>query len=378
MSYLYPSKLEGSNPTTSTVRSAYGPFNLKVDEDALGFEIEAEATALPSNDDVTKMRPSFWKRVSDGSLRATDEYPEVGEFISKSTVAFGDTDKALKQLDKAFKAVKAKFNGASSRTSVHLHVNVQHLTLNQLGCFMTLAYLVEPILCRFNGPKRESNLFCLQAIDSDDCVERFMEAMLTRRSDGSSKYSATNWAPLFNVRGKSPYGTVEFRMGAGIKEKASDCKDFVDIVKEIFTISKSFETPNEIIEMVSIRGATPFMRHYLPLLHSCVIGFYEDEYSYEEDIYEALRIAQPIAYDILWESYGETLKDKSKKKGWSWADMHVGDHYNGRTTAAPHVIDPVENYFARLNPTPALTRATVTLGEYQAYLNTPATTLDEE
>ena len=99
----------------------------------------------------------------------------------------------------------------SDRTSVHVHVNVQDFTPNQLATLVLLYQLFERLLFNFVSEERRSNIFCVpwyQAGITNDLVNR-IESWDYFHLYTWQKYTALN---LLAIEQK---GTVEYRMLEG-------------------------------------------------------------------------------------------------------------------------------------------------------------------
>ena len=120
-----------------TIRDLFGLYPVKK-EKQIGIEIEMEGRHL-------NLPPSsipLWEKENDGSLRG-----ESIEYKLKQPLPLSKIDHAFKQLTKSAKDNEAKFN-PSLRCGIHVHINCQDLTENQV---QTLEKLTIP-LYRFRIP----------------------------------------------------------------------------------------------------------------------------------------------------------------------------------------------------------------------------------
>jgi hypothetical protein len=301
-----PEKLMTANPMKTLVREYFGPYPQKVTGTRFGLEIECESTndRFPSAEGS-----SFWTAVNDGSLRKADGSKAGGkEYISTQPFTFEECPKALKELDGFLSKARTKLK-PTIRTSVHVHLNTQHLTLSQLMCLFTVYYSVEPLLCRFNGYEREHNLHAVQAIHSPHLIYSLIEFAQSGRLDhGGLKYSALNWAPLYRR-----FGTIEFRAGRGIQKSALDCLPWIELVNEVQAMAARFDNPTDILLDLSSFGSVAFVKERLPKVYKACKNLYEDEAEFENTIMEAVRTAQPLCYDIDWSEYEPEAKIPGKK-----------------------------------------------------------------
>jgi hypothetical protein len=99
----------------------------------------------------------------------------------------------------------------SDRCSVHVHVNVQDMTFEQLKTLCLTYQTTERLLFRFIGENRENNIFCVPWYQAG-IANHFFNKLDARTMDSIrswSKYTALNLIPVHTQ------GTVEFRHMAG-------------------------------------------------------------------------------------------------------------------------------------------------------------------
>lgn len=176
---------------------------------AVGIEVEVENLV-----NFEGLRSTVWRTTEDGSLRNGGV-----EFVSKPTpanlvkLALNDLYTALKQ--------NCSF---SMRTSIHVHVNAQDMTRDQIKGLIALYTLCEQSLYRFIGRGRDRNIFCLPLYSSTILISG--EANFDRNMRRWNKYFGFNILPL------QQYGTVEFRHMAGTI-KADQVEQWIDIVTRL-------------------------------------------------------------------------------------------------------------------------------------------------
>lgn len=172
----------------------------------LGIEVEIE--------NVTRaVEIQGWRAVADGSLRNNGiEY--VSNPIRGQNVYY-----MLHRLLEELKAQNAKF---SERCSIHVHMNVRRLTVNQLVTLLMAYMVAEKSLYRFvqqAGFRRDRNIFCvpLQEGQHDLGLPYFLYLLRNGKANDAvsnihrhwKKYSGLNIIPV------STLGTVEFRHMGG-------------------------------------------------------------------------------------------------------------------------------------------------------------------
>lgn len=259
----------------------------------IGLEIECEGTNLYT----TPMR--WWGTHVDPSLRPCKGHDPV-EYTLKEPLSREDVTKALKYLEKGLKASAAEPD-LSYRTSVHVHLNVQNLTLKQILTFVSLYILFENVLTKFCGPTREGNLFCLRAPDAGYWLysinKMLVDQSLGSLCNDSNRYVACNLSSL------TKFGSVEFRALRGTIDREV-IEAWVDILLAILDFSKTIKDPYHVYRLY--RSTTP------ELLASSVLGHKLLSYL-NGDVCESLRIGGRYVIDIA-QAVPEWLEPKTKEE----------------------------------------------------------------
>lgn len=178
----------------------------------LGIEVEVEGVKVSK--ELLNLVTPIWGVTPDGSLRNNGV-----EFVSVPIRA-KYAHKSLELLRVALaKHSKYEF---SERTSIHIHMNVRRLTLEQLFVLLITYLVVEKSLFQFVercGVNRENNIFCVPITESKyhlnldktfkDWEVKAFEAFIENLMQGWKKYTALNLLPL------SDKGTIEFRHMGG-------------------------------------------------------------------------------------------------------------------------------------------------------------------
>ena len=172
----------------------------------LGIEIETER-----DKEYEYPRSKFWRCTRDGSLRKFGV-----EYILKSPVNLDEARQALDEFESFDN--KYKFDKDSVSTSVHVHVNMLNDTFKTMANFMVIYALSEPLLIRYSGPDRLSNLFCLPFRDAEGTLPYYTQMLSyiarnafnrVKINEEAVKYSALNCASLTKL------GTLEIRTFRG-------------------------------------------------------------------------------------------------------------------------------------------------------------------
>lgn len=163
----------------------------------LGIEVETENVHFWDQN-----ASPYWKIAEDGSLRNNGR-----EFISIPIKAFR-VENALTSL---FKYQLNKDIDFTERTSIHIHMNVRTMTLEQLKTMILLYIVFEKALFRYVDPERYNNIFCVplnETLFGEKLHTIFHSDLL---SISWLKYTALNLCPIFEK------GTIEFRHLHGTK-----------------------------------------------------------------------------------------------------------------------------------------------------------------
>lgn len=180
----------------STIFEIFGPRRT---EGVVGVEIEVEGVNLPQRG------IRGWKAVPDGSLRNGGI-----EYVTNGAITLKQLSEHLDVLKVNFAMMESQIADAH-RGSVHIHVNVQDKTPEQVFTTLFLWLMVESLWMERCGPTRNGNLFCMSSSGSGEILP-WARQFLARSRDGNwfqlwqrGKYSALNTDCIQN------FGSLEFR-----------------------------------------------------------------------------------------------------------------------------------------------------------------------
>lgn len=173
----------------------------------VGIEVECENVV------EHMITPFGWTATQDGSLRNRGL-----EFVS-FPVRGQNVYYLLHRLFAELKRIKAEF---TERTSIHVHLNVRRMSVEQLVTLLITYTVVEKTLYRFarrSGFSRERNIFCVPVQEGQNYLglpylmhllrENMVPQVLAEINRHWKKYSGFNILPV------STQGTVEFRQLGG-------------------------------------------------------------------------------------------------------------------------------------------------------------------
>lgn len=153
------------------------------------------------------------------------------EFISHPVWGTGITD-ALEEMDTILADLTPK---ATSRCSVHVHVNMLDLPLDTIAYLVELYTVYERQIFRMHANwDRENNPFCIPAYKSSGLqrsYSRLISSLRDKRRRLEGAYVGTKYAGM-NPNNLKSLGTLEFRhMGASVDTKA--ISEWIDILLQL-------------------------------------------------------------------------------------------------------------------------------------------------
>lgn len=210
----------------------------------VGIEIELEGEHLPR--DVNK----FWRVEYDGSLNDSGL-----EYVLTKPLSIKQAKYALSNLKGDFKHNKAVVDD-SVRAGVHVHINVQELTLVELYNFITLYVILEELLVKFCGKTRQGNLFCLRIKDAEYLMEMIKQSIeegnLSCLNTQMIRYSS------MNLNAISKYGSVEFRAMRG-SDNFGLIYTWAEMLLSLREYARKFDSPAQMISVISSGTVSSFL-----------------------------------------------------------------------------------------------------------------------
>lgn len=181
----------------------------------IGIEVETENVRAFHSD-----YSPYWKIAEDGSLRNSGR-----EFISVPIKAFR-VENALTTLFNNQVNEDIEF---TDRTSIHIHMNVRTMTLEQLKTMVLLYLVFEKAMFRYVNPERYENIFCVPLNETSFGENLHNLFHSDRLAINWSKYTGLNLCPIFEK------GTIEFRHLHGTK----NVKEIINWINLILCLKKA-------------------------------------------------------------------------------------------------------------------------------------------
>ena len=239
-----------------------------------------------------------WRTEGDGSLRG-----ENREWVLREPVDREAIDKVLSYLQG--KLSRSRLN-PSDRCGVHIHLNVQDLTLPEVIKIGALYYIFEQTLLRFCGEDRTGNLFCLGAKDAEFVLTRLEQGSLWSNfyegysylTRGNIRYAALNWSSL------NKFGSLEFR-SFRTPTDFSEIATWAKLLLKIKDRATHFKTLSQIVEEFSMVSFQEFFETTFEELAPTLLTDFS-----EEETYDGLRNIQHILYQEPYkESDAEDIEE---------------------------------------------------------------------
>lgn len=255
----------------------------------IGIEIEIEGDDLPHESKT-------WVKTQDGSLRGNS-----AEYVLRKPLDRKEAFDALDLLEDQYQRYGTVSNG-SIRESIHIHINVQDLTLLQFYNFLTMYLVLEEVLITFCGPQREGNLFCLRASDAKYLLKALKDLTVTKAfknfANDDFRYAAVNIVAV------PKYGSLEFRSMRGTTDFQA-VKTWIDLLLRVKNYSLEFDDPTAIIEAFSEGDYGLFVSQALGPLYA----LFSDRKDLNFLAKQGMRNAQTIAYAVDWKEYVGSIEN---------------------------------------------------------------------
>ena len=259
----------------------------------VGIEIEMEGNNL-----FVAPR-KWWRYAHDGSLRGNSL-----EWVLLEPLPREEIQAALDYL--VFNSKDSDLH-PSDRCGVHVHINVQDLSIRQMFVFAMLYLILEPLLMKWCGEDREGNLFCLRSGDAEGLILSMREALemgdLNVLNTDHLRYASLNFCALFK------FGSLEFR-GYGTPKNMMNIMKWVELLLAIKDASFRYRELPDLLEQLSGNGINQFMKNIFNEKQIRML-MHPDA---EVDVYDAVRRLQDVAYcrrgfmNEYWD--GKLAKDK--------------------------------------------------------------------
>ena len=256
----------------------------------IGIEIEMEGNGIAGGF-VGNPTGNLWTHAHDGSLRG-----ESIEMVLKQPIDRESVAPALRDLDSTLKKNNAIII-PSVRTGVHIHVNVQGLTMEQTFIFQLMWLLTENAMVGYCGEDRTGNLFCLRSTDAEVMLDKLHQAVLN--NEFKTLYTDELRYSAMNPKALCEYGSLEFRC-LKTPDRMVDIATWVSLLLKLKDYSVKLDNPVKLMGRISLEGADVIAQE---IFGELIIKFGVIDWT--EVLYDGLRRIQPIVYCRDWEIEAE-------------------------------------------------------------------------
>lgn len=212
-----------------------------------GMELEMEGGERFDSDMLRENVGTRWDLTVDHSLRG-------GVELVSNALSVGHLSAAIRR---AYDFVIPRGYGHSPRTGIHLHVNQQTRTLEEVLAFIAAYTLYEPMLLQRVGGDRWENVYCIPLCELGGSARRlraewdrehkptptgrWRRSVLQYMVRPWAKYTALNVLPLHDI------GTVELRMPP-FWEDVEHTLEFLQSVHEIQQFAEG-KSPEDVLRI---------------------------------------------------------------------------------------------------------------------------------
>lgn len=266
-----------------------------------------------------------WEVIQDGSLRNHGL-----EFKTHYGITSEIVEKALIDLFKDIPT--AEF---SARTSIHIHLDIRDLTVNQLTSLLYIYLLIEKLLYSFAGAKRYKNIFCVPLVDTN--FHTFLA-----QSDSTFGHYLGNWTKYcgLNLLPISGFGTIEFRQLRGTSNIATIMKwIYIILMLKKYVMKNSFASIEKTI--MSLNTTSTYRLFLAKIFRDKLLWFNNiDEKDLEEAVYfiKTSLYTSTISEDLKKEKDQLNMNFKQEKLEVSW-EKEKNTTWKGKIVTTKEIID---------------------------------------
>lgn len=277
-------------------------FKGTIKKGEIGLEIECEGVNLVQG------MIDFWLVHPDNSLRPHKGHPPQ-EYVLREPIDRKEVPKALKYLNR-----KLEESGSelvySHRTSVHVHLNCQRLTVKEIYQIWCLYTVFEEMLIEFSGPDRPGNLFCLSSKQAEYQVKVLEDAI--RMEDFNTLFNDNLRYTSCNMASLGKFGSIEFRSMRGSVDMTL-VQLWIDILTRLKDKALEFSDPQEIVKSFQTLGPDGFMNKVFGD-RSDITDIFRSLSDRQKKMWDGLRLMRDVAHAIpVWEAQKLSPKKEYKK-----------------------------------------------------------------
>jgi len=259
-------------------------YDLEKKQGEVGLEIECEGDRLPQHN------TNLWRSELDSSLKKAGSF----EYVLNNPLKRVEIPFALSELESAIKKNKGTID-ESVRAGVHVHLNVQELSIIQVFNLTVTYMILENLLVSYCGENRKGNLFCLRTSDAKYLSWMLLNAIKSKNI--TSLYTDNIRYASINFKALRQYGSIEFRAMRSTPNFAA-ISLWVDMLCKVKDYSVSVEHPEAIAYHFSELGPSNFVKHVLGNF-----DVFERNDEFVTMLRDGVNNAQDIAFAVNWNTY---------------------------------------------------------------------------
>lgn len=253
--------------------------NLPLPLELMGVELEYEDVIRRDNS-----APPLWTAVEDGSLRNNGI-----EYIFSEPLYGTGIKEALDGMQEHVNNISPD---VGARTSVHVHLNVSDMDVDQLMTLIILYLVFEKAIVSYHGGMREDNIFCVPYYKAPDALAQLIHLFQHQNEvssmDVRSILSGFNKYYGLNIGAVIQHGSLEFRHMAGTTDM-NKVREWICIIQQLK--STALRTGANYMDLITnMSGNSSFIT-------SEVFGEFAgalDKYVHVDDLVQGARLAQRI------------------------------------------------------------------------------------
>jgi len=248
----------------------------------VGIEVEMEGHDLYRGED------RFWNVVGDGSLRG-----EGAEYVLSAPCLRNRVEARLNTLS----AQLAKNNSTlepSDRCGVHIHLNCQQNTFNEVINHIILYYIVEDLLLTYCGESREGNFYCLRTRDAGFLIENLIGCIRDSDIEQIANAEGVRYSSL-NTTSLGKFGSLEFR-SLRTPQHLSEIALWTELLLKVKDRALHYKEPRVMVEELSFKGPEVFAQEIFGERLLTVLKLTCPDIP--SVLYEGVRRVQDAAYTI--------------------------------------------------------------------------------
>lgn len=175
-------------------------------------------------------------------------------------------ERALDLFDEVHDNLNLGPKAYTDRTSIHVHVNMLGLDLEEIKQFVLCYALFEPLFFEFVGPVRKGSIFCVPL--NYTYLPSIYSKPVPVLCRQWHKYTAFNLCSLEGTQeGSKPLGTIEFRHLYGTGDKQI-FETWLTAIKELYTFIESTSDYNILDDIIRDFSPKDILLKAIPTFHT--------------------------------------------------------------------------------------------------------------